>query len=622
MQFQLANLSGDEERMKGNARQALGQAAYHFFFPPGTSWDAALDGSMLPSPPIPSPDQFRAGRSDVPLAEFRSALNKKRRQSVPGSNGWLLDGSLSSSGAALLANNTHLGIDSIPGPWYRLCLHWKEVPSGDEYWAVGATIPGLPMLPIGSNGFIAWGFTNGACDSADVVTLEQDPDNPRRYRTPDGWKEIDRREETYHVAGGPTVVDQVETSIWGPLYPAESGRPRQALCAVAHNPAAMNLAAFNLMRIHSVDEALTLAPTCGAPPLNLLVGDREGRIGWTILGRLPRRVGFDGGRPTSWADGTRRWDGFLPTADYPRRGSPEMKRIWSSNQRMLAPEAYPCSSVEGHFFDGGARARQVRDDLCSLTNATPADMLKIEMDNRAVYHEGWQHVLLEVARQLLNQPHDPDVAAVLREVQQWGGRAATNSVGYRMVWQFADEAFFLLHAPAREACQRVNTNFLYYGPTTDEPIWRLVTERPPHLLNPRFPTYDALLETAVTNMLNVLRKSDGPVTDRTWGELNTLQIRHPFSRMIPALSRWLDLPGGPMPGDWKNMPCILNPAYGASERFAVSPGHEEEGFFTMTTGESGHFLSPYYRAGTREWLEAKTLPLLPGPAEHELNLSP
>ena len=61
--------------------------------------------------------------------------------------------------------------------------------------------------------------------------------------------------------------------------------------------------------------------------------------------------------------------------------------------------------------------------------------------------------------------------------------------------------------------------------------------------------------------------------------------------------------------------------FGASERFAVSPGHEAEGYLHIPGGQSGHPLSPYYRAGFRRLGGGQPLPFLPGPAQHTLTLS-
>jgi penicillin amidase len=81
------------------------------------------------------------------------------------------------------------------------------------------------------------------------------------------------------------------------------------------------------------------------------------------------------------------------------------------------------------------------------------------------------------------------------------------------------------------------------------------------------------------------------------------------------------MPADPLPGD-SHMPRVQEPTHGASERFVVSPGHEDEGIFHMPGGECANPLSPYFRAGHEAWARGDPAPFLPGPAQHTLSLVP
>ena len=67
------------------------------------------------------------------------------------------------------------------------------------------TLPGTPSLVAGSNGDVAWGFTNSGGDWSDLILLETDPNDPSRYRTPSGMQYIETVHETINVKGGSTV---------------------------------------------------------------------------------------------------------------------------------------------------------------------------------------------------------------------------------------------------------------------------------------------------------------------------------------------------------------------------------------------------------------------------------
>jgi penicillin amidase len=95
-----------------------------------------------------------------------------------------------------------------------------------------------------------------------------------------------------------------------------------------------------------------------------------------------------------------------------------------------------------------------------------------------------------------------------------------------------------------------------------------------------------------------------------------------LSRFLPAfISRFIDMPAVPLPGD-RDMPRVQGPGFGASERFVVSPGHEDEGILHVAGGQSGNPLSPFFRDGFEAWARGDPTPFLPGPTRHTLRLEP
>ena len=88
-----------------------------------------------------------------------------------GSNAWVLAGSRTASGAPLLANDPHLGLQA-PGVWYLAHL------AAPELELIGATLPGVPGIVLGHNGSVAWGFTNTGPDTQDLFVERIDPADP------------------------------------------------------------------------------------------------------------------------------------------------------------------------------------------------------------------------------------------------------------------------------------------------------------------------------------------------------------------------------------------------------------------------------------------------------------
>lgn len=64
----------------------------------------------------------------------------------------------------------------------------------------------------------------------------------------------------------------------------------------------------------------------------------------------------------------------------------------------------------------------------------------------------------------------------------------------------------------------------------------------------------------------------------------------------------------PLAGD-ADMPRVQSTSFGASQRMAVSPGREQNGYFHMPGGQSGHPLSPFYGAGHDAWVAGRADPV-------------
>ena len=630
------------ERTLAAIQGTYGRAMLDFLVPPGTELDAALDGSVFPPAPVPGPEiiDLRRMKPAAAGSAERAVRLAHRHRIAPGSNVFALAGPRTATGAALLANDMHLSL-RVPNIWYRVSLEWGEDAarpasrgSRDAHPAPGArnpepaaahrvtgvTIPGIPIVIAGSNGRLAWGFTNSYADTADIVVVEPSDIDARAYKSGDKVALMEERHQTIRIKGGSTVDAVSYWTIWGPVIgQSEHGRSL-VLHWVFDDPAAVNLNLESLETAPDVASAIALAPGIGIPAQNLLLADHSGAIGWTIAGRLPRRVGYDGRLPASWAYGDRRWDGYLPPADYPRVVAPASGQLWSANNRAVGGDEYARVGDGGYM--SSACAHQIRDDLSALTApATPRDLLRVQLDDRAVLLERWQKLLLATLTPSAVAA-DSGRAELRRLAEQWTGRADVDSVAYRLVRRWRDAVADRALGPVFAPCQEYYEAFDFRRLNFEEPLWRLVQARAPNFLTPEYITWDDLLLAAADEVIRWAEKQHRPLARLTWGARNTARIQHPFSSFLPPLlARFLDMPAVPLPGD-NDMPRVQSPTFGASERMVVSPGHEAEGIFEMPGGQSGNPLSPYYRAGYEAWVRGDATPFLPGPAAHRLQLRP
>jgi len=649
----LQDPEGAYESTLGTMHDVLPEAMANFMAPIGTEWDSPIIGSTLEVPAIPGPDVYdlrsrRKGKTPKappppgmlpnrvrPIEQEASTRGSGTdwlasvglpypaasdwepafdRDGAIGSNSWAISGRLTSDGRALLANDMHLTI-RVPNTWYRASLEWQDGPNGDPQRVVGVTLPGVPAVVVGSNTHVAWGFTNSQGDWSDIVLLEIDPSNSNRYRTPHGWREFERYDEMIPVAGEEPRQQSIRWTIWGPvLDPDHKGRLR-ALRWVAHDATRLGMSIRALESARTVEEAFDAVNGLGVPGQNFVAADESGRIGWTIYGAIARRSGFDGRVPVSWADGKTGWSGWLARDEYPRVLDPESGRIWTANARVVDGEML--ARIGDGNYEVGSRARIIRERLAAKSQFTTDDLLRIQLDTSAEFLTRWRTLMLHSLKTVTDQPR-----IRLREIveRDWDGTASPGSAGYRLTRMFREEVSEAVMEFVLIECVEADPLFDYRNVRRREgPIWKLVSEKPMHLLDPHYSSWDELLLNAATDVV-VRAERQGGLAE-PWSTWNVTAYRHPLSSGLPLVGRWLDMPLQPLPGDLYTPNMHWN-ASASSQRMVVSPGRESEAIMHMPTGQSGHPLSPFYANSHPAWVNGEATPFLPGPTVHTLTMTP
>ncbi|PBJ83384.1 penicillin acylase [Lysobacteraceae bacterium NML93-0399] len=611
---------GEDAREDGSPFAASGDTQLGASYP---------QSALAPTPPFAS--------QTVPLSP---ALREKGQGGPPaaadlgrGSNNFAVSGTLTADGRALVADDMHLGLRA-PNIWFRARLRYPDPRApGGQVDVSGFTLPGLPAVIVGSNTHVAWGFTNSYGDYLDWQRVLPCSEDATAGCTP-----TTRHVERIQVAGGDAVEFEVEDSDWGPLVHRESDGSVLALRWTAHLPGALNFGLAGFAHARDLDDALRIADATATPTQNLVIGDRSGAIAWRLLGPIPVREAGCDGHGVSVPPSTARDAGANRCAPWPiaTDASPlqrEADRLWTANSRVVDGEDFARIGNGGAAL--GIRAWQIRDRLQARDRFTEADLLAIQLDDRALLLSHWYALLRSVAE---DAGRDTALHALAEASGDWDGHASVDSAGYRLVraWRLAVHARLIdgLTAPARAAL----------GPAFEAPdlpgfegtAWPLVEHRPAHLLPRRFACtaqtqrgvcepvddgWQALFEDAAREVRDELG-AQGELADRTWGERNTTAICHPLAAAVPLLGkRLLCMPGEPLPGDG-TVPRVQGPAFGASQRMVVAPGHEGDGILHMPGGQSGHPLSPFWGAGHEGWARGRPSPFLPQATAHTLRLVP
>jgi penicillin amidase len=526
-----------------------------FLTSPFTADDLVLvpDAAKPGLPEVPGPE------AAAPLAVPGLASSFEREDETPGSNNWVVSGSLTKSGKPILANDPHLGLN-MPGIWLpmRFLIAGRLVE--------GVTLPGLPGVTLGRNEHVAWGFTNL---SADVQDLYRETIVDGKAKRGDSWESVRAREEVIRVrASAPERLAVRETS-HGPLVTGNL-----ALRWVALDPSNLRLPSTKVMRSLDAEGIGRALDDFFGPAQNAVWADSEGNIGWRATGLIPvRRAGTDGSVPYDGSDPLNDWSGFVPQAEMPRVVNPEGGFLATANQRVAGTS---WAHELGTDWPSPARARRIATLLEEAKRAGK------KLDRAAV-----EAMQLDTAAPALAATMEALAPLLPAEwsarFRGWDGRAEAASSPFLVArvfrrkfgeralkaWRVAPE-FGLAEYRALDLARADDAAFRGAG----------------------LGAKAAFVKGAWDDALADLQARNGRDAARwRWGDANRLAVRHPLGR-VPGLSWLFDPPSFEQRGATGAV-RVASPTFGQSMRFIFDWGAPDEATLVVPFGVSGHVGSPH-----------------------------
>ena len=523
------------------------------------------------------------------------------------SNAFAVAAGRSQTGAPLLAADPHLA-PRLPGFFHLVHLE------GGTLRVAGADIPGLPGVALGHNGALAWGLTAGLADVADCYVERVDPDDPGRYRTPEGWARGRWRVETIGVRGGKPVVERVLETRHGPVVgPALPGEERAiALHATPLAPGDVVgplLALARARNIGDFDAALDLWPSS---TFNVVYAHAEGHIGYRLVGRVQRRELGEGLLPRA---------GDLSPGPPPSRDPSELPRLRDpASGVVLSANEAPGGPLElGEEWCESWRAERIAELLAERESHDAASLAAVQLDLRS-------EPMARLRDLLLAAGSPPPRGGGEREIlEAWDGRLLASSAAAAIV-----EGAFL------EIARSVATRAA--GPAASVVLGRGLAGGLPHssfhyriqgwlldlLESPRPPLFrdqadrDRLLRAASGRAIAALRaRLGGDPAAWSWGAVHSRRLDHALAA-VPVLGRLWSRGPFPTGGDVNTVSQAGYSLVDGPEQTANVPvyrqiidlGDPDRSLALLPTGVSGIPGHPRYDDCVEEMLAGRYRPLL------------
>ena len=518
---------------------------------------------------------------------FLSESKNEIRQGL-GSNNWVVSGAHTATGKPLLANDTHLEL-SIPSIWYEIHL---TAPG----WNIkGFTLPGAPMIIIGHNDRIAWGFTNNGADVQDLYVETFNPASPDEYRVKAAWTKAQVFDETIHVKGQADEHLKVTVTRHGPIVHREEDKA-YALRWTATEPSGLANSYTWLGKARNWREFRENMRRVWGPAQNGVYADVDGNIGYVMAARVPIRKKGHGEVPVPGDTDDHEWSGYIPFDRLPQALNPESGLIVTANARVVGPNYKPYLTDR---WEEPYRTARIYDLLHDRHDLRPEDMLKVQTDTYSYPHVFLADELLAAARTV--KPKDPRAQKLIDGLKDWNGIADADS----------PEVSFL-HTVRRAAIDLLLEPFL--GKDTSLYQWRtttflqkILTDRPAKWLPAADKNYDELLSTAADIAVTKLAEQSKSehVEDWAWKRFNSLDMFHPLGS-DGLLKRSLSITDKPQAGTVYSVRAAAK-THGPAMRFVANPKNWDQSIMLITAGESGQPGSSHYSDQFSYWYEGKPI---------------
>ncbi len=540
--------------------------------------------------------------------DFLSQTKREIRHGL-GSNDWVISGAHTATGKPLLANDTHLEL-SVPSIWYEVHL------TAPGWNVAGFTLPGAPLVVIGHNDQIAWGFTNNGADVQDLYIETFNPAAPDEYRVNGEWVKAQVADEIIHVKGQADEHLKVRTTRHGPVVRSD-GNKVYALRWTATEPGGLANTYNWLGKAHNWTEFRAAMKQVWGPAQNAVYADVAGNIGYIMAARVPVRKKGHGEVPVPGDTDEYEWTGYVPFDQLPQALNPESGLIVTANARVVGLDYKPYLTDR---WEEPYRTARIFDLLEGRHDLRPEDMLTVQNDIFSYPHVFLAQQLLAAVKSV--QPKDARAQQLIQGLQDWNGLAAADSPNISFLQSVRRSLLEMILEP-------------YLGKDTGIYEWRsmtflqkVLTDRPAKWLPPGYRSYDELLAAAADRAVAKLAeqsKSRNP-EDWAWKKFNSLDMLHPIGR-TGILKSLLSITDKPQSGTGYSVRAA-GKRHGPSERFVANPGDWDDSIVLITTGESGQLGSAHYTDQFSYWYEGKPI-VLPfsdvaekGARKHTLTLKP
>ena len=579
-----------------NARSYFSKEDFALLYPAiQDSLDPIIPKGTLYAPPAVTPTV----PADADSLYFNAAIVTAEEYEKPdkdnGSNNWAVSGSKTQSGAPILANDPHLGLN-LPSVWYEMQI------STPTFNAYGATFPGSPGIIIGFNDSCAFGFTNGGRDVRDYYEIKFKDDSRSSYWFNKEWKQTDFRIEEIKITGKPSFYDTVAYTVFGPVMYDKNffGKTKKDETRVtdgksyavrwkAHDPSNELLMFNKLNKASNYADYSSAVTNMHTPGQNAVFAAKNGDIAIRTQGEWPAKWKGQGDYVMPGQDSSYMWQFMIPQNEIPYQYNPERGFVSSGNQKP-ADSTYPYYLGREYPV---ARGTIINKRLSAMDQITVQDMMALQTDNYNIYAADIVPVFL---REINSQMLSGEEIKYLNILRDWNFRNDADSKGAtvydQLFLKFKSAVYDDEFANAPKPIQ-IPFESTIIDATLKDSAYKffddITTDRKEYLS-------DIVTKAFKAAVLSVEESAKGD--NGAWAKFKDTHIDH-LLKIIPFSRLHLPIGGG------TNMINATKQNHGPSWRMIVSLTAKTEAYGVYPGGQNGNPGSFYYDNFVDQWAAGK-----------------
>lgn len=526
---------------------------------------------------------------------FAAVESFEKPDAANGSNNWAVSGSKTRTGAPILCNDPHLGLN-IPSLWFEMQI------STPDFNAYGATFPGAPSVIIGFNDSCAFGFTNGGRDVRDYYEIKFKDDSRKEYWFNGAWRQTDFRKEIIKIAGKPDFIDTVAYTVFGPvMYDKRfagkllTNTKNYAVRWKGQDESNELRIFYELNRAKNYADYTLAAQHLKTPGQNCLFAAKNGDIAIRTQGEFPAKWKGQGDFIMPGLDSTYMWQAMIPQLEVPYQYNPERGFVSSANQRPV-DTTYPYYLGREYPTPRGVWVNRM---LAQMSSITPKMMMDLQLDN----HNTFAEMAMPVFKRGINASElSVNEKKFLDSMLAWDFTASAGSKAqtiFEISWsEFKKRVFSDEYARAPKPII-----FPY-----ESTLMEMVTKDTAYKFIDDVSTSkkETLREIATSSFKTACSKLDSidKAGNLAWGSYKQTKIYH--LAKIPELSTdVLQVSGTANALNSNKMYGDRKQAHGPSWRMVVSLTPETEAYGIYPGGQSGNPGSRFYTSFVGDWVQGK-----------------